>query len=87
MAALRSGGKLYPSFTVLSAFWRRAGHAPPALEEGSAMLIGVAIAAFIALFGWGASYFGWEDPDGKVQLALAAAFILGCFTGFRGRGV
>ena len=49
-------------------------------------MIGIAIAAFIALFGWGASYFGWEDPDGKIQLALAASFILGAFTGFRGRG-
>ena len=51
------------------------------------MLVGVAIAMFVALFGWGASYFGWSDPDGKVQLALAAAFILGVFSGYRGRGI
>ena len=50
------------------------------------MLIGVAIAAFIALFGWGASYFGWEDPEGKVQLALVTAFILGIIGGFKARG-
>ena len=25
---------------------------------------------FIGLFGWGANYFGWHDPAGKVQLAL-----------------
>ena len=41
------------------------------------MLIGLAIAMFIALFGWGANYFGWDDPAGKVQLALATSFILG----------
>ncbi|HWU93185.1 MAG TPA: hypothetical protein VN106_08060 [Sphingomicrobium sp.] len=49
-------------------------------------MVGVAIAAFVALFGWGATYFGWTDPDGKVQLALAASFILGVFAGYKGRG-
>ena len=41
------------------------------------MVVGIAVAMFIALFGWGATYFGWSDPDGKVQLALATSFILG----------
>lgn len=49
-------------------------------------MVGVAIAAFVALFGWGSTYFGWTDPDGKVQLALAASFILGVFAGYKGRG-
>ena len=48
-------------------------------------MIGIAIAMFIAVFGWGADYFGWSDPDGKVQLALAATFILGAITGFTGK--
>ena len=48
-------------------------------------MIGVAIAMFIALFGWGSAYFGWSDPDGKVQLALAGCFILGVITGFKGK--
>jgi hypothetical protein len=48
-------------------------------------MIGVAIALFIAVFGWGSGYFGWSDPDGKVQLALAACFILGAITGFKGK--
>ena len=50
------------------------------------MLVGVAIAMFVALFGWGASYFGWSDPDGKVQLALVFSFILGVIGGFKSRG-
>ena len=37
------------------------------------MVVGIAIAMFVALFGWGAHYFGWSDPDGKVQLALVTA--------------
>jgi len=49
-------------------------------------MVGVAIAIFVALFGWGSTYFGWSDPDGTVQLALAASFILGVFSGYRGRG-
>lgn len=46
-------------------------------------MVGIAIAMFIALFGWGARYFGWEDPDGKIQLALATAFILGIISGYK----
>ena len=46
-------------------------------------MVGIAIAMFIAVFGWGASYFGWSDPDGKVQLALATCFILGCVGGYK----
>jgi hypothetical protein len=56
------------------------------LVEGiSAPMVGIAIAMFIALFGWGAGYFGWSDPDGKVQLALATSFILGIIGGYRAK--
>ena len=48
-------------------------------------MVGIAIAMFIALFGWGAGYFGWADPEGKVQLALATAFILGAVSGYKSR--
>jgi uncharacterized membrane protein YjjB (DUF3815 family) len=50
------------------------------------MLGGIAIAMFIALVGWGGRYFGWEDPDGKVQLALVTTFILGIIGGYKSRG-
>ena len=50
------------------------------------MVGGLAIAMFVALVGWGATYFGWSDPDGKVQLALATTFILGVISGFKARG-
>ena len=40
---------------------------------------------FVALAGWGGKYFGWSDPDGKVQLALVTAFILGVIGGFKAR--
>ncbi|MBV9527071.1 hypothetical protein [Sphingomonas sp.] len=49
------------------------------------MVGGIAIAIFIALFGFGAKYFGWDDPDGKVQLALATSFILGILSGYKAR--
>lgn len=48
-------------------------------------MVGIAIAMFIALFGFGAKYFGWEDPDGKVQLALATCYILGVICGYRAK--
>jgi hypothetical protein len=52
---------------------------------GIRMVGGIAIAMFIALVGWGGKYFGWSDPDGKVQLALITAFILGIIGGFKSR--
>jgi hypothetical protein len=49
-------------------------------------VVGIAVAMFIALFGWGARYFGWDDPHGKVQLALATCFILGVISGNKAKG-
>ena len=50
------------------------------------MVAGIAIAMFVALVGWGTKYFGWSDPESKVQLALITAFILGIIGGFKVRG-
>jgi hypothetical protein len=47
------------------------------------MIVGIASAIFIALFGWGSRYFGWDDPDGKIQLALATSFVLGIVSGYK----
>ena len=41
----------------------------------------VALAA--AMFMWGATYFGWYDPAGKVRLALFATFVLGIICGYK----
>lgn len=58
---------------------------PGDLKAGVAVMVGLSIAIFIALFGWGATYFGWHDPDGKIQLALATAFILGNVCGYKSK--
>jgi len=50
------------------------------------MVAGIALAMFIALFGWGADYFGWQDPNGKVQLAIFTAFLLGVVASYKSRG-
>jgi len=50
------------------------------------VLVGIAAAIFIALFGWGEKYFGWHDPSGKVQLALFTSFVLGALCGYRSKG-
>ena len=47
------------------------------------MVASVAIAMFIALFGWGAKYFGWSDPNGEIQLAIVTTFVLGIICGYR----
>jgi hypothetical protein len=48
-------------------------------------LVALAVAFFIAVVGWGASYFGWHDPEGKVQLALATTFVLGAVAGYKSK--
>jgi uncharacterized membrane protein YjjB (DUF3815 family) len=50
------------------------------------MLVGVATVMFVALFAWGGNYFGWHDPNGKVQLALFTSFILGIIGGYKAKG-
>ena len=46
-------------------------------------MVGLAVAMFVALFAWGGRYFGWSDPDGKVQLALFSCFVLGVVSGYK----
>jgi hypothetical protein len=84
MAGQLSRGKLYPLFTLLGAFF--ADHAGIRARRGNPMAVGIAVAMFVALFGWGARYFGWDDPNGKIQLALATSFILGLIGGYKAKG-
>lgn len=44
---------------------------------------GLALAMFVGLFAWGQEAVGYSDPDGKVRLALFAAFCFGLLTGYR----
>ena len=50
------------------------------------MVAAIAIVMFVSLFGWGAEYFGWQDPSGKIQLALVTSFILGVIASYKSRG-
>ena len=85
MASMAKRGKLHALFTLTREKTLFAvSHSPPV--EGFFMAGGIAIAMFIALVGWGSKYFGWSDPDGKVELALVTAFILGIIGGFKSRG-
>jgi hypothetical protein len=49
-------------------------------------MIGLSVAIFIAIFAWGANYFGWSDPEGRVQLALFTSFVLGIVCGYKTKG-
>lgn len=82
MATGGPGSKLYALFTGAGDDRPRPVKFSPEWERH---MVGLAIAMFIALFGWGSAYFGWSDPDGKVQLALATSFILGIIGGYRAR--
>ena len=81
MATRARCGKLYPLFTMSGAQSRRRRWVRAEMEVSHGR--GIATAMFIALFGWGANYFGWYDPAGKVQLALFTSFILGIVSGYK----
>lgn len=49
-------------------------------------MVALAATMFVALFGWGADYFGWSDPHGRVSLALFTSFILGIICGYKTKG-
>ena len=84
MAAGCKSGKTLPLVYRPGAPFRRRA-STPALGKGQIMAVGIAIAMFIALFGWGSNFFGWSDPEGKVQLALVTSFILGIIGGYRAK--
>lgn len=43
----------------------------------------IAVAMFLALAIFGHDFVGWDDPGGRVQLALFTTFILGIICGYR----
>ena len=49
-------------------------------------MVALAALMFMGLFGFGASFFGWSDPEGTVRLALFATFTLGIICGYKTRG-
>jgi hypothetical protein len=81
-----------PASSSFTDFLPRYGHNREAGEMSGAeskvicMVAGIAIAMFIGLFGWGADYFGWHDPTGRIQLALVTSFILGAVASYKARG-
>ena len=79
-------GKFHALFTLNCEYGPRAGQFFTGQWEEFRMVGGISIAMFVALVGFGGKYFGWSDPDGKVQLALITSFILGIIGGFKSRG-
>ncbi len=69
----------------LRVLYRVAAIASGGTREGIRML-GLAMAMFIALFGFGEQFLGWSDPAGKVQLGLFMAFLFGMICGYRAKG-
>ncbi len=88
MAARAAHRKFYTSlsrkaqrFAQRTTRW---GVAPACL--GVPVMAALAMIMFITLFAFGGDYFGWTDPAGRVQLALASSFIFGIICGFRVKG-
>jgi hypothetical protein len=50
---------------------------------GVIVMAALAMVLFITLFAFGGQYFGWDDPHGRIQLALFSCFLFGIICGFR----
>ena len=74
-------GKLYTLFTILSDVGKAGAGAGG--QRWNLAMVAIAAMMFMALFGFGATYFGWSDPEGKVRLALFATFTLGIICGYK----
>ena len=48
-------------------------------------MVPLALGMFIAIFVYGASLLGWDDPDSKVRLGLTMSFLFGVISGYRVR--
>lgn len=46
---------------------------------------GLALAMFVGLFAWGQQIVGYDDPHGRVELALFATFCFGLLVGYRAK--
>ncbi len=75
-------GKLYRIFTFLGPNVARRGRRTGNVRSEE-MVVGIAAMMFVWLFGWGADYFHWSDPSGKIQLCLFASFLLGIVCGYK----
>ena len=49
-------------------------------------MTGLALAMFIAVFGFGGELLGWGHHGGEIQLGLFLCFVLGIICGYRTRG-
>ena len=47
------------------------------------LMAGLALAMFVGLFAFGQQIMGYDDPHGRVQLALLATFTFGVLIGYR----
>ena len=81
MTAFEFRGKLYPLFTVQA----HPASVPACFPAREGAMIWLALAIFVSIFAWGANYFGWDDPEGKVRLALFTCFILGSLCGYKSK--
>jgi hypothetical protein len=83
----------------MAPLWRRAdaaasltsrllkwAHPCAATKEERTDMTGLALVMFITLIAFGQRYFGWSDPDGKIQLMLFTTFILGVICGYKTKG-
>ena len=72
---------LYRKFTTMR--HRAAAGARVALRCGVIVMAAIAMIMFVTLFAFGRQYFGWNDPNGHIQLALFGSFLFGIICGFR----
>jgi hypothetical protein len=57
------------------------------LDREGAFMVGLATAMFVALFAFGAQFFGWsQTAHDQMQLGLFISFVLGILCGYKTKG-
>lgn len=67
----------------LYAFVRKHADNVTVEKLGGKYMSGLALVMFVGLFAWGQQIVGYDDPHGRVQLALLATFSFGLMVGYR----
>ena len=86
MTARASPGKALPPVYPLGLILTDRRKWTSGQRRNQSNMTGLALVMFVVLIAFGQKFFGWSDPDGKIQLVLFTTFVLGVICGYKSKG-